>query len=332
MATIKDIAKLANISPTTVSRILNRDPSLSVSSETLNRVTAIAKDLNYKTRAESRSGSMKQTSVSIGAIQLSTTDQSDIQNDFFARIRRGIEIACSNRHFDLRLCSGLSSQLLEVDGVIVIGDDTEFRNHMADRINNVVFVDHSPNPDRFDAVLIDYESGSHMVLNHLIDSGHETIGYIGGTGYPNDDGKPGLDPRHFTFESRMRDFNKANLQYVYIGPWTATGGYECMKRAIAHGSLPSAFFVGSDRMALGALMALEEAGYRVPEDVSVIGFDDIELAKYSRPPLTTVKTFPELMGDISVKLLLERIEGREVSVQVKLSTKFVSRKTCVDKG
>lgn len=327
MATIQDIAKLANVSITTVSRVLNRDPAISVSEKTYARIWEIADELNYK-KSRKRRASSKAKQVKIGAIRFIAEDDDEFRNPYFASIREGIEFACHENEVELRLYSGASTKLMQVDGVIVIGDSPQYRKNVLQTVNHVVFVDSSPRPDVCDAVLIDFDQATKTVLDYLVGLGHKDIGYIGGAGYLDDDYKPTKDPRHTAFERYMAERGLLNPKNIYIDSWSGEGGYSCTKRAIASGHMPTAFFVGSDRAAMGVIKALEENGLSVPKDVSIVGFDDIELATYSIPALTTVRTHPHLMGQIGLKLLLERIEGRNVPIHVTLPGQLIERSSC----
>jgi len=114
-----------------------------------------------------------------------------------------------------------------------------------------------------------------------------------------------------------------------MGSFSVSDGYELMKQAIAEhkDQLPSAFFLGNDSMAIGALKALHEAQISVPDQVSVIGVNDISVSKYLHPPLSTVEIFTEVMGETAVDLLLERLDDRKISKQVILSTKLIIRES-----
>ena len=115
--------------------------------------------------------------------------------------------------------------------------------------------------------------------------------------------------------------------HIFIGEYTMESGYELMKRALA-APLPEAFFIASDSMAIGALTALKEANISVPDDLAIVSFNDIEVAKYSSPPLTTVKVFTEEMGDTGVKMLLDRLNGRQIPIKSVLPTQLIVRESC----
>src|SRR5690606_38582350 len=121
------------------------------------------------------------------------------------------------------------------------------------------------------------------------------------------------DPRQVFLEKELRARGLYEESYVLRGDWSSNGGYELMNHLLEGESRPTACFIGSDPMAVGALHALHEHGVRVPEDMAIVGFDDIEISAFLNPPLTTVCAYTELMGRTAVQLLLERIEGREAA-------------------
>jgi LacI family transcriptional regulator len=123
----------------------------------------------------------------------------------------------------------------------------------------------------------------------------------------------------------MRENGLYNPEKVLVGDWGPTSGYSLMKQLIDKGQLPSAVVVGSDPMALGVLRALHEADLKVPEDVSVVSFDDIEAAAFMNPRLSTVKVHTDEMGKTAVKILFDRLKGRTVPIKVTLPTELVIR-------
>lgn len=127
---------------------------------------------------------------------------------------------------------------------------------------------------------------------------------------------------------RIKNGEFEGSEDIYIGEYTMSHGYELMKKAIKKKNVPKAFFVASDPMAIGALRALQEAGLSVPSDVALVAFDDIEAARFSSPPLSTVKVYTKEMGQTGVKLLMDRINGRNLPIKVTIPTSLVIRQSC----
>lgn len=134
------------------------------------------------------------------------------------------------------------------------------------------------------------------------------------------------------FERFMREQGLYNPQFVRIGSWSTADGYLMMNELLAQQERPTACFVASDPLAIGALRALHGLGVKVPEDMAVVGFDDIEMAAFVQPPLTTIRAYPEQMGKAAVQLLSERFEGREPPAYSVIGTKLVIRESSCKKG
>ncbi|RED56299.1 LacI family DNA-binding transcriptional regulator [Cohnella lupini] len=331
MATIRDIAKLASVSSVTVSRVLNRDNTLSVSAETRQRILAIAEELNYRTPRNRKTSSNKDTTelndnsnIKIGTVMFLTEDQEEVDHYFHA-IRQGIEKECvasgirTADKFRMSMYETPDMNFGDVDGVIFIDRPYDFNLQQVKQINNVVFIDSSPDVESFDSVVIDFERVTKLALDHLSALGHTKIGYIGGSR------TYGKDQRQFHYERYMKEQELFNPEYVYVGGWWTTEGIRMMNEAIQKGDLPTAFFVANDALAIGAMHAVKEVGLRVPEDVAVVGFNDIDMAEYVSPPLTTIRIQPEFMGRMAVKLLLDQIKGRDTPVQVVVPSKLIVR-------
>ncbi|OIJ18092.1 hypothetical protein BKP45_10870 [Anaerobacillus alkalidiazotrophicus] len=340
MATIKDIAKEANVSISTVSRVLNNDETLTVMEETRERILAIAKKLNYTPKRRNQNNNQPE-SVSIGVVMWAT--QEDEFNDpYFLSIREGIEKQCSVKGIELSKIIRVRSSSKDysfdqLDGIITVGNvDLDDLKKVYNQNTNIVFVNNDPDPTTYDAVICDLKECSEEIMNYLFHLGHKKIGFIGGVEYKqkfNDEKM--LDKRESSEEIRRKTYeaimNKNGLldeKNIYIGSWTTASGYQMMKNAIEKGNIPTAFFVASDPMAIGALRALHESSIKVPEEVSVVSIDDIDMAGFVSPPLTTVKIYSEQMGRSAVNLLQERIEGRTIPLKVVVPTKLIVRDSC----
>lgn len=340
MATIKEIAEKAKVSTATVSRLLNNDPTLSITEETKKRVLEVAADLQYKpmrkknTQTPNKSNSEE---YNIGVI-LSTSEEDELNDPYFQQIRLGIEGAC--RQFSLKIGSLLRiqsdqpfSNLNELDGLIVVGTViTEEITNLYDKNNNIIFIDNFSTSKGYDLVDSDLAEAMIEVINTLLSSGHKTIGYMGGGHTVKSiTGKTEVDvdeTRKATFLKVMQGKGLYNPQHVLTGDWNPNGGYQLMKELIEGGNIPDAMIIGSDPMAIGALRMLNEAGIRVPDDLSVISFDDIESAAFLNPPLSSVKVYPDELGRAAVKLLADRLfNKRMVPTKVTLGTKLILRKS-----
>lgn len=330
MATLKEIAEKVGVSVATVSRVLNYDPTLSVSDETRKKIFEVAQQLNYKTLRERNQHTTKER-LRFGLVHWYSELQ-ELGDPYYMAIRLGVEKECFDRQIELVKLfkqgdSYQSDWLAGLDGIIAVGKfgpkDMEVFTTSTEQI---VFVDCSPDETRFDSVVIDFRQSMIRVLDYLLSLGHEKIGYIGGKEYV--DGETLIrDERETTFYEYLYVKGLYEPNYVWTGRFTAEDGYRLMKEALTT-DYPTAFFVASDSMAIGALRALHEAGVRVPEDVSLVGFNDIPTAEFVQPPLTTVKVYTEFMGETAVELLVERLTTkRHLSKKVVIPTQLIVRES-----
>ncbi|MDQ0199454.1 LacI family DNA-binding transcriptional regulator [Neobacillus ginsengisoli] len=337
MATIKDIAALTKVSPATVSRVLNNDQTISVLEETRDRIFQAAKELGYKTILERRVEQQFESSKAIPGvgILLCQTVEEELSDPYFLSIRQGVEEELLNQGITstgmFRLHDTGQNQLVrDLEGLIVIGRISEKAlKTVSGHVENVVYINHSPNDDLYDSVVIDFVKSTEKVVGHLLEKGYKRIGYIGGIEreHLNNQKMVIEDERLTTFERIMEKEGLFNPNYTFIGEYTMTQGYELMKKALQENDLPEAFFIASDPMAIGALRALQEAKLTVPNDVAIVGFDDIEMAKFASTPLTTIRVYTKEMGHAGVKLLVERINGRKLPIKVTVPTKLVVRQS-----
>ena len=131
----------------------------------------------------------------------------------------------------------------------------------------------------------------------------------------------------------MKEKKLYNESFIKIGAFTSDCGYKYMNEILDSSEYPSAFFLANDSIAIGAYKAVEEHKLSIPEDISIVGFNDISIAQYMSPPLTTVKIYTDFMGETTVSLLMERIrDGRKLSKKVILPTELVIRKSCIEKN
>lgn len=325
-ATIQDVARLANVSNSTVSRVLNHDETLSVSDETRDRILAIARKLNYQrdTRGRKRHTSDASRDRKIGLILL-VSEQQVHHDPYFQSIQRGVEEECASLGIHplhvMRVTDSKSLKDVALDGVIVVGENDDVGRFLIQRYTNLVFVDYSPSPNMHDFIVIDYEAAVKQALDHLISLGHQSIGYVGG--YRAN----GRDERQQYFELYMRARGLYDPRHVYICDWLPNAAYEVVQGIITSVNRPKALFFGSDPLAIAGLRALHEHGIRIPDELAVVGVDGIQMAEFSNPPLSTIMVHPDTMGRIALKLLLDRISGRTVPLRVLVAPQLVVRES-----
>ncbi len=325
MATIKDIAERARVSIATVSRVLNFDPTLSVTDETRKKIFEAAEELSYKKRSAKKTNHYKVAVVSW------YTENEELEDLYYLSIRLGIENRCKQLNIDTVKYfyqDMKSANFDDVHGLIAVG---KFSPGQAKKLKelseNIVFVDCSPDDDSYDSIVIDFEKATMKIIDYFLEKGHKRIGYIGGRETFKDESGEITDLREKTFIRYMKEKGLLDPSVMYYGRFKVNDGYELMKQAIAqHGEdLPTAFFAGNDSIAIGALRALLEENIDVPGRVNVIGINDISVSKYIFPPLTTLKVHTELMGETAVDALLEQIQGRKIPKKIFIATELVVR-------
>ena len=309
MATMKDVAQRAGVSPSTVSHVINE--TRFVSQQLRDRVLRAMSELNYQPSAVARSLRTKKTQVVALVIP-------DITNPYFPEVARGVQDVAEENEYSVILCNtdrvrGRELRFLKalrgqwVDGLILNPSEVtsgDLQDLQDAQIPVVLIGSQIDHPD-LDVVMVDNVQGAYDAVSHLIDLGHRRIGLVGG-------------PRAASSgEQRFQGYIRAladhdipvDEEIITEGRFTREGGYESMKRLLALQSPPTAVFASSDVMAIGALMAIQEQGLQVPNDVSLVGFDDIAEASTTTPRLTTVSQPKYQTGEVAAQLLFDRVEG-----------------------
>jgi len=331
--TINDIAKEAGVSKATVSRVLNTPEK--VSEETRKKVLEVIKKRQYRPNPFARGLNTRKTGV-IGVLV------SDITNPFYAVMVRSIEEVCRAYQYHIFLCNTGGRQeeeelylrsLLEkrVDGVILGATQTDSAIiHLLEDVEiPFIFVSRLPRErEHYDYVVADNILGGYMATRYLLSLGHTRIAYFAGRWATSSN----LD----RFEGYRKALCEAGIEvkeeHIYHGEFTMEGGYrEGIKMLSIEKDRPTAVFCANDAMAIGLLEACHERGVRVPEDLSIIGFDDIPLSSLWSIQLTTISQSIAEMGALSGKIILDKIlhpERRTIPQQVVFPPKLIVRKTC----
>ncbi|SNS47809.1 LacI family transcriptional regulator [Anaerovirgula multivorans] len=334
MATLKDISKIVGVSCTTISRVLNHDETINVSVETQKKIFEAAEMLSYTKHIKPKK--TLENNLKIGLIHWFNELQ-ELNDPYFISIRIGIEEECKNNNINLVKVYNdefLNENLVgnTFDGLVILG---KFDNHRIENFkqysNHIVFV-HSNNPKfQYDSVQVDFRELTNDVLKHLLSIGHEKIGFIGGREKVPGNNEEIIDHREIQFENFLKAKGIYKPQYVRIGNYDVKYGYVLMKDLITANidDLPTAVFIASDSLAIGAIRAVNEADLKIPKDISIFSCNDIPTSKYTSPTLSTVKIYTEFMGQMAIKLLLEQINGtRDHSIRVTIPHKLIFRESC----
>lgn len=323
IATIKDIAQLAGVSPATVSRVLNYDQGLSVGDDTKKKIFEAAEELNY-TKFKKNVPQDKQT---IRLVQWFNA-QEELADIYYLSIRLGIEHKAEELGYTL--FKEPLDQLTDkpADGTIALGKfDQKQIDALSQLSGKLLFTDFDASASGFDSLVVDFSQSIDLVLEKLLNEGHRKIGILTGIEYTKGSEEPLPDPRYKLFEQKMTERNLFNEDFVIKAPFTVESGYQQMMTFLNQDpALPDALFASSDALAIGAMRALQEKGIRIPEDISVIGFNDVSVAKYVSPPLSTIKVYTEWMGELAVNTIAELLkEEAPVPRKIMLGTELVSR-------
>ncbi len=332
--TAKDVAQLAGVSRTTVSLVLNNAPNVHISPETRRRVLEAARRLNYHPHAAARS-LVSRRSMTLGLVLCQSPEQV-FADPFLPQVLRGINDVAQAAGYRILLetvthpeDNGYSALVLEnrIDGFILSGprSDDEALRSLHEEGFPIVLMGRLPDVD-IPFVDVDNVRAAYGAVEHLIRLGHTRIGMITN------------GPLHYTasadrLEGYRRALNDHALPYdpdlVVYGAFREESGQVAMDRLLEREDPPSAVFVASDAVALGALVSIRRHGLRVPDDIALVGFDDIPLAAYVNPPLTTVRLPARRLGEEAARLLVALVEGREVeSTHILLDTTLVVRASC----
>ncbi|TGB02425.1 LacI family DNA-binding transcriptional regulator [Halobacillus salinus] len=329
MATIKDVAKRAGVAISTASYALNG--STKVSEATIERVLKAAKELNYQKNGFA--SDLKRTKTNTIALILS-----DMSGPYFSELIKGVQEGASGNQYDLIACSSLGGErstatkfLREkrADGAIILANNisTSIIEESARSDMPIVVLDRDVENPFAIHIEVDNKKGAYEVTEYLIQNGHETIGYISGPPESHDN-----EERFKGFSDALKDNNLPFQSRLKItGDFTREGGYRATKLLIAQQKLPDALFYANDEMAIGGLQAFDEKGIRVPEDISIVGFDDIQLAEYVSPPLTTVRQPKYEAGALSVHMIFQMLAGEEVDRSFHLPTEMIVRQSVKNK-
>ncbi|WP_455819093.1 LacI family DNA-binding transcriptional regulator [Clostridium butyricum] len=330
MATIKDIASIAGVSISTVSRVLNFDESLNVSDSTRQKILKIADELEYTSSSKKKKS--KKNNKNIGILCWCNYEE-ELADPYYLSIRLVVERICSERCINLvKLDKNIDLKLVkELSGILVIGNYyTDMVEKMSNDNDNIVYVDYSPDESKYDSVVIDKKKATFDLLNYIYEIGHRRIGLIGGKDLNENYENMMIDERDIEYQYFMKCKGIYNPKYIYTASrFNFKSGYELTKEMLKEKERPTAVFVENDTMAIGAYKAIAEEGLTIPDDISIVGFNDQPSAKYMVPSLTTVKLSTEYLASAAIDLVLENIDGsRPYKKKVVIPTKLKIRKSC----
>jgi LacI family transcriptional regulator len=328
MVTIQDVAAAAGVSVSTVSRVLNDKDD--VAPDTYEKIQQVIDDLGYTSSLAAKSMRSRKTNV-IGLVV------TDLEQSFCLNVVRGVHQAIEELDYDLLVYTGGRSRdrswvvrerqyvsLLNgsiTDGIIVVTPTAEtFTTHYP-----LVAVDPHLDSTNFPAVIATNRIGALSAMEHLRSLGHRRIGFIGG--------RPDLQSAIRRLQGYKDSLRQANIpldpNLIQIGDFTQETGYVCAQKLLALPVRPTAIFAANDKSAIGAIEAITDFGLKVPDDISIVGFDNIDEASYVHGGLTTVDQFITDMGRVAVEMLINLIQNKPLENHIyRMPTKLIVRNTC----
>nr|WP_205825197.1 LacI family DNA-binding transcriptional regulator [Bacillus sp. RO1] len=326
VATIKDVAKLAGVAVSTASYALNNVNK--VSPATMKKVQEAARELNYMKNGFA--SDLKRTKTNTIALILR-----DLSGPFYSELIKGVQEVTTAHGYDLIACSSVggtqstAAKFLKekrVDGAIILAHNitNDIVLESAREGFPIVVLDRKIDHEFVYQVEVDNFHGGYAATEYLINKGYREVGYVSGPMNSHDN--------QMRFDGYMAALREHGIQYQnkwkLSGDFTREGGYRATKMLIAQRQLPEAIFYANDEMAIGGLQAFKENKISVPDDISIIGYDDIQMAEYVNPPLTTVRQPKYEVGALAVHVVFQALAKEDtVENYYNLSTEIVERKS-----
>ncbi len=327
MATIKDIARQAGVAPSVVSRALNN--KYGVKNSTKELIQKIAREMDYYPNTAARSLVTRRTET-IGVIM------ADLSEPYYSQIIKGMEYVASQTGFTLLFSNSYESiehnRVLQkmifaerVDGLVIVGSNIQEKNFVATLLEQkipFVLIERNFSNPRVNCIWVDNMAGAYMATKYLIEHGHRKIAHVAGNLYY----QVTLD----RIDGYKKALNEAGIRYseelVTSGNFISPDAYTAVKELLRHEC--TAIFAASDAMAYGALQAIHDMGLSVPEDIAVVGFDNLEFSALTNPPLTTIKQPRYEMGEKSLSILTDILRGEsKEGVKICLQPELMVRRS-----
>lgn len=331
---VKDIAEKMKVSPATVSMVLNNKPG--IGAETRKRILKYVEEIGYG------KGPLSKPALRGKNIRLVIYRKHGLvvsETSFFSTLMESIDCEARDEGYNLLVSyvnemeNNSKMEVLRLlaenppEGILLLGTEMTQKDILPFKQLNlpILLLDSSVDEETMDTVVIHNFQGANIATQYLLDKGYEDIGYLHSSVWIQN-----FDERKEGFLAALHDAGLTfDQKYLYMLEPTIEGSYRDMKRLIEEGlKLPAACFADNDIIAMGAMKALKESGVRIPENISIVGFDDMPFCEIAEPPLTTVKVYNRRMGALSVQRLIGRIENQfEETVKVQVSTGLIERQS-----
>lgn len=327
MATIKEIAEIVGVSSAAVSRVLNYDEGISVSEETREAIFATAEKIGYKKK-------VIYPKIENVALLYFTDNEDELEDVFYRGVREEVIKQAKKMNIRLQIYDrrdGMSVIPRDLNAFIAVGWLTRKEiNQLYKICPRGVFIGTSPDEKLFDAVRPNMYSFVTQMVDYFVEKGHKKIGFIGGSDRNIDTGKPSMDIREWSFRQSVAYYHCLEEEYILISEkFTVDEGYRMGKELLKKSSLPTALCIASDTLAVGVLQALNEKGIQVPEQMALFSINDVNIAKYLSPPLTTIHIDIPCICETALDLLRNRVlYGGKVTKLIFVNGIPIFRKSC----
>lgn len=337
--TLKDIAHRAGVSISTVSRVINDDKERPVNQKTKARIWELVEEMGYNKKKTQKTQKLRNTKK-IGYILNDTPHIFD--HPFFSLVLAGIEeeireqgymVGFSYMQKDLEN-KAIHHAILkeqEADGLIVIAEylRKDMYQELKRRYSHIVFIDNRSKEIEEDVIYIEREEAAYEAVKYLLSLNHQRIAFIGGALLGSTRTTVEGEDR---FEGYRRALEEAGLpldpSLIKNACWDLDLGFQKMKEIFEEGALPTALFGASDLMSIGAMRAIQEEGLEIPRQISVVSYDNIKMAAYTNPPLTSVHIPKKEIGRVAVQTLINKIhKGQPLPLKIVLPTHLVIRES-----
>ena len=336
MATLKELAEYTGFSIATISRVLSNDPTMSVTDTTRAAILEAAGKLHYKSTSKVRRARAGQNNAFRFAIAEMLSPAEQLADPYYLYLKNYAEQRCRDLGYSVTHLIEQSgtyrmSTPEEIDGVLAIGIFSEMQiTALSGLSRNLVFLDSAPDELRFDSVVLNFRLGVEQSLDYLLARGHRHIGFLGPDRKLDQKKRPAPEVRRQYFIAYMQQKGFYEPELLFDARMRAVDAREALSaRIVAGGPLPTALMAANEEAAIGAVSALRENGLRVPQDMSIISFNDTALSTLTDPPLTSVSTHVEAMSATAVELLAHRVSaaGERLPLKIVVPPTLIERES-----
>ncbi len=320
MATLREISEITGYSIATISRVLNEDETLKVTDSTRKMILDAAGSMDYANKHGGNKKGSPGEHLKIGIVQMEITQESE-KDPYYLYLKSNVEKCCFSREMETFVMQYNSEEACyrsavsrELDGILAIG---QFREEqiaaMKKSAPHIVFLDSSPRPEEFCSVVPNYEVGIRQGMKYLVEQGHRRIAFVGPEYSTDSINRQALELRRKFFCDYLERYGDNKIEGILIDTdWLECDISEQILNYMKKGHpKPTAFFAFNETTAMGVLRALQILGFQVPEDFSILSYNDTILATLTQPHLSGIRIHMEEMVDCAVDLLVRNVRGKD---------------------